>query len=542
MDLDTMKRLKAKSKSVAQMKPAVLPDSWASVPAEITDEWIRGQLAVSPNELEAFERGLVCDFAEANISDLLNDIYQKTLESIITPLGLGKIISAYDRLGGNVDTIHNARQMIGSKKFKEAYAARPEYDKARKAEYHTHKDYIDANKTISRQKKEGKQPDEYTGQTLSQNPSIKVNQDHVISTEEINRDAAVVLAGLDGIELANAESNRAPTHESINKSKKAKTMAEFVAYLEKGREERQKQIAEYKQKSELTDKERKELRKLEALESADAELMMQKDEAARKDYNSKINKAYYGGLKFYKDLGISSGLEGVKMGFQQAFGLLCVDLTNALLDEIIDIYRHGFVAGVQGESLMDSLKFRLRRVAVIVWADWKKLVAAFKDGAISGIISNVITTLINIFFTTAKNIVRIIREGVFVLYRAAKTILFAPKDMDLTEAWEAALKIIVAGVGTLGGIALDETLGKIFVSVPLLAPISSVLSSIIAGIATGTATSLALFALDAWDPFGARDLKKRRHIREKLDSIEKRLLHNREQLLQEFGLAEPSPA
>lgn len=527
--------LKKRSNVLSQMQASKRSTAWYSIPAEITDEWIREQLTVTPSELEAFNQGLLCDFAEARGVDLLDDIYKKTLESIIGPLGLGKFMGMYDRIGGNVDTIHNARKEIRSKKLEEAYEDRDEYDSDR---YHQDDGYTKANEQKSQQRQNGNLKDVYTGQTLSQNQ--KVDQDHVISAKEINDDPGRVLAELDGVGLANTDSNLVATDRSINRSKQAKSMAKFVAYLEKGRAKRQKDIANLKQKpeSELTEQERKKLKKLESLESADTELMMKVDEAARNAYNSKINKAYYSSGKFYKDLGVSSGLEGAKMGFQQAFGLLCVDLTNALFDEAVDVYRHGFVTGVEKENTLDAFKLRLRRVAASVWMNWKKLVAAFKDGTISGIISNVITTIINIFFTTAKNIVRLLREGTLVVYRAAKSLLFAPKDMDSSEAWDAALKIVVAGAGTLGGIALDEAIGKMFLSVPLLAPIAPTLSAIISGIVTGLATSVALFAIDKWDPFGARDLKKRRHIREKLGNIEAQLLSDREKLLQEFSVTE----
>jgi hypothetical protein len=457
-------------------------------------------------------------------------------------LGLGKFVSLYDRIGGNVDTVRNVRKGFSSDKFQKRYEARSDYDEKKSAEYHSDPRYTGRNRRMKDQKLAGNLPDAYTGKLISQNQDI--DQDHVISAKEINDDPGRVLAELDGQELANSPCNLVGTDRSINRSKKAKTMSEFKDYLKSTKEKRQKELTDLKSRAEkeLTDKERKKIKKLEALESANIELMEQVDTIARKENNKKINKKYYTSGKFYEDLGVSSALEGAKMGFQQAFGLLCVDLTNAIFDEIVDVCQNGFVAGFQTEYTMAALRLRLRRVAVTVWADWRKLVAAFKDGTISGIISNVITTIINTFFTTLKNLVRIIREGTFILFRAAKTILFAPKDKDLTEVWDAALKIIVAGAGTLGAIALDEALAKIFASLPLFAPIAPTLSGIISGIVTGISTSVALFLIDQWDPFGARDLQRRRHIRDKLQAVKNELQCNREMLLREFGLVEPGTA
>jgi hypothetical protein len=501
------------------------------------DEHIMDCLEVTQEEIREFEQNLGRGFAEANTQDLLIDCRKRTIENIIGPLGLGKFVSLYDRVGGNVDTIQNVRQTgadgkpIGTGKFQKDYDNNEEYDSTK---YHKDERYKKKNKEVSEQKNKGALDDSYTDKHVEQNQDTDL--DHVISAKEINDDPGRVLAGIDGVGLANSDSNLKATDKSINRSKKAKSMSEFIAYLDATREQRQKEIDELKDKQELTDKERKKLKKLIALESADKELMLKTDKEARDEYNSKINWAYYTSTKFYKDLGISSGVEGIKMGFQQSVGLLCTDLSNALFDEIVDMFRHGVVDGVHVQDTLSALKLRLRRVAVMVWSDWKNLTVAFKDGAVSGVISNVITTLINIFFTTAKNIVRIIREGTFVLFRAAKTIFLSPKNADPADIWDAAVKIIVTGAGTLGGIALEEALSKGLVSIPLIVPIASELSAVLSGILTGLATSVTLFAIEKWDPFGIRDVKKRRYIQEKLLEIGDKHISNLDALCLEYGI------
>jgi hypothetical protein len=88
---------------------ADLSNALSSVPHLITDSWLQAQLTVTPAEIDAFERGLVNDFAEVNFNDLLANCRKNIIDSIIKPLGLGKFVALYDRLGGNVDTIHNVR-------------------------------------------------------------------------------------------------------------------------------------------------------------------------------------------------------------------------------------------------------------------------------------------------------------------------------------------------------------------------------------------------------------------------------------------------
>lgn len=53
---------------------------------------------------------------------------------------------------------------------------------------------------------------------------------------------------------------------------------------------------------------------------------------------------------------------------------------------------------------------------------------AFKDGVIGGILSGITTTLLNIFLTTERMIVRLIREMWNNLVQAFKVLVFNPRD------------------------------------------------------------------------------------------------------------------
>jgi len=539
-----MKNMERKKNLAAKLNPAELSADFMSIPSNITAEWMQQQLTVTPAELAAFEQGLVQDFAEANFNDLFGSCRQKVIESIVNPLGLGKFMAMYDRVGGNVDTIHNARQIgedgkpIGTEKFKSRYdefVESEQYDHEQSVRYHSDNAYTESNRVLAKQKDKGTLNDAYSDENIGQNQ--KIDQDHIIAAKTIQNDPGRLLSKLDGVQLANADGNLVGTDRSINRSKGAKSTAEFVAWLEASREKRQATIAELKNRPELTEKEQKKLKKLEALESVDPQLMLEHGKKAEKEYNSKINKTYYGSAEFWGDTGKTSAVAGAKMGFQQALGFLLVDVSNALFDEIIESYRHGFMESVEADDKVDALKKRLKRVAKTACDNWKKIVVAFKDGAISGVLSNIITTLINTFLTTAKNIVRIIREGTFVLYRATKLLLFPPPDMSLTDVWDAVLRLIVAGAFTLGGIALEEAVAKVLTGVPIIAPIAGTLSVILVGILTGVSAAAALYGIDKWDPFGARDLKKRSHIRKQLEEKKDFHMANLDALCKVFDIA-----
>ena len=57
----------------------------------------------------------------------------------------------------------------------------------------------------------------------------RANLDHVVSAHEIHEDPGRILAGLDGVELANSPENLRYTNESLNKSKSDLTVEEFIA-------------------------------------------------------------------------------------------------------------------------------------------------------------------------------------------------------------------------------------------------------------------------------------------------------------------------
>lgn len=52
------------------------------------------------------------------------------------------------------------------------------------------------------------------------------------------------------------------------------------------------------------------------------------------------------------------------------------------------------------------------------------------------------------------------REGLFSLFRAAKTVLMRPEGTSRAEALNAGLKIAVSGAFVIGGVLLEEYLSK----------------------------------------------------------------------------------
>lgn len=486
------------------------------------------EIYVSNDEVQTYVKNIDNMFTESTINDLISECKDKTIEAIINPLGLGRIVALYDKVGGNVDTINNVRHGIwATEEEKRKYENREAYSPK---EYHGAPGYREKNRKIGEQKKAGRAVDAYTGELLDS--SSPTDLDHVISAFEIHNDRARVLAEVDGPTIANKDSNLQPTNPTANRSKKQKSMSEFIGYIDKQKEKLQTQIENLMNKDQLNENQAAELeklqKKLDALNSIDSNLTQKCDEYARKEYNKTLNTQYYTSKKFILNTAKTSAYEGLKMGVQQAFGLLLYDLTNALFDEIVNMWHNGIIH--DNDGWIHSLKTRFKRIGEKVITNWKNVVIAFRDGAFSGFLSNIITVFINIFATTAKNIVRIIREGTMVLVRTAKAVLFPEKNMTPREIWDNALKILVTGAITVGGVALQEAISKVMLSIPF----SNLLITICVGLVTGVSSAIALYALDKLDPFGAKDEKRRYAFYNKLQEDEKHLLEFQEKMYTKY--------
>ncbi|MDE7317853.1 MAG: hypothetical protein K2N12_09030 [Helicobacter sp.] len=154
---------------------------------------------------------------------MMQECKRSVIQSIVVPFGLGKIVAAYDNMGGNVDTVHNVRQGVyATEQAQKNYSQRGNYDSH---EYHSDDEYKRINKEQSTLRKDGKLTDYMTGEKVDRNE--KTDLDHVVAAKEIHDDRGRVLAGIEGVKLANTEINLKMTNATINRSKKSGFYGEF---------------------------------------------------------------------------------------------------------------------------------------------------------------------------------------------------------------------------------------------------------------------------------------------------------------------------
>lgn len=405
-----------------------------------------------------------------NVFDSLFREYERVVfESIITSFGLDFIVK--DRHGGDVDTIHNVRQIgkdslmeYKNKDNEKAYNERGEYNSN---DYHGKNPNFRAKKHDTRANAEnGVIKDEYTGKdiafTNSKNAPTdkKANLDHVLSAKNIHDDKGRVLAECDGTELANSSENLKFTNEHLNKSMGAD---EIPDYIEKH--------------PELSDETKKK--------------MTEAYEKSKKSYETKIAKAYYTNPKFIKDTAKAAGTLGVKMGLRQALGFFFANVWCAIREEFEK-------AGIKPNLNLDLGEF-FKAVGRGVQRGFEETMSIeglrkLLEGGISGILSSLTTTICNIFFTTAKNVVRIIRRSYSSIVQAAAVLFINPDNYLLGDRMIAVAKIIATGASVVvGGMVSNALEATPLAGIPV---IGDIVQSFLGSLVTGVMSCTLLLFLD----------------------------------------------
>ena len=394
--------------------------------------------------------------------DIYSNIFSQyehiIIQSLITSFGLDFLVR--DQHGGDVDTIHNVRQIDNDKQMhyknkrnEEAYNNRGEYNSKT---YHSHPNYINTNAKYSKQRKEGTLIDGYTGEKLD--PKISHDLDHIVSAKEIHEDRGRVLSGLKGEDLANdPETNLTPTNYHTNRSKGQKSMDEYL----------EKRGDEYTEEQQ--------------------ERMREKDRVARKAYNEKINRAYYTSPAFFKDTAKAAGKVGIAMGLRQALGLVFSEIWFAVRDEI----KQG---KEDGKALFNSIASGVKKGLENAKLKYKELWHKFIEGAVGGVLASLTTTLCNIFFTTAKNVVRIIRQSWASLVEATKILLFNPDFLPFGERFRAAAKIIATGASVVAGTMVGDLIAK--TGVGAIPVVGNIVQTFCGTLVTGILSCSLLYLLD----------------------------------------------
>lgn len=422
------------------------------------------------------------------VKDLLKQYEDVLIKSLITSFGLD-LLFVQDRHGGDVDTIYNVRAaQKGDTRFngyanqqnQVNYDLNGSYDKKKSSKYHSDPNYIARNREGSIQKKQGTLVDSYTGKRVARNDDIDL--DHVISAKEIQNDPGRVLAGLDGVSLANQSTNLQHTNRSVNRSKGAKTSQEFISLLDEKRAERQGRIIELHNQSELSDRDRKELNKLTQLESVDAKKMEKAEQVARENYEKQIAQEYYSSSRFLTDTVKASYKLGFNMGLRQALGIILAEVVLVVKKEIPHLIKK-IKDDFKLETFFKGISKIIKQAFNKVREKYKDIIQGFANGVLSGILASLVTTLINIFVTSAKHVVKIIRESLSTIVEALNILIINPKNLPYGEVLKSVAILLSTGVSVVLGTVVTEAMSKIpALNIPV---IGEVLTTFVGASVTG---------------------------------------------------------
>lgn len=314
--------------------------------------------------------------------------------------------------------------------------------------------YKDVNKAMKENQKNGNLKDEYTGKDLSQSDSA--NLDHVVARKELYENKRRRQANIQTEDLANKDENLKPTNESLNKSKNAKSMEDYLST----QEERKKSLTEQNEKankkideSNMTELEKqkdkeKNSKRLQDKLDADEERMRKADKEARKA----INKDIYKGVA--KETAKKAGKDAVKV--------MAIQALSSMLKEIVNALVRFFKSTTKSfKSFLDEMKNAVKNF----FAKISSFLQAGTYSAVGTIVTEIFGPVVSMF----KKLASFIKQGVSsfieaIRYLTNKENANKPFSIKVLEVG----KIISAGIMAGGALVLGEVFEKFLMSVPFM--------------------------------------------------------------------------
>jgi len=413
-------------------------------------------------------------FSKEDSVKLLDLCKDSVIDSITSQFGLASLfIDTKD--GGNVTTVNNFEKGITAneidKQRSDGYRNQ-NYQATRKKKYNP----VHNEQRVKYQSNNGIVTDEYTGRKIS---FKEANLDHIVPIKEIESNAKAHLAKTveERAKIACSNQNYAITSETANKSKGAKPMKKFVK-----------------------------THKAEEL-GIDKNVAMQKDTEARKYiYKENINPALI--KKYRNELLATGGKDAAKMMAYSALGIILRELTQTIFDEIRITFQE------RGKKTLKEIflcfKERIEIAVKNIRLKWKDILQGSFEAGLTAFLSNIVVFIINLFATTLKKIVSMIRAGFVSFCQAVKILANPPKNMDREEVNYQALKIVMAGLIGAGSLGLSAGIEKLLQGIPGLQPlmlspiplpngtqtVSDILSVILSGLAGGLVTAITFYFMD----------------------------------------------
>ena len=390
--------------------------------------------------------------------------------------------------GGNVTTIHNAQQKIYADK-KDEYD-RKTYTNTKNSKGQKFagdgKNSVGSNFTKSKMDKDGNVVDAYTGKIRQ---AKETSPDHIESISQFHKDGGFMLSDTKKADFATDEDNLALTGRDINTS-----------------------MRDYS-KEEWKDKKRENGKTNKEYFDIDEKLL---NEAVTKGKNTskKHLPTFTEKTKFYlTDVTRTGAREMVNAAKGAIFGILLKEISQIVISEIKIVFKN--FGNEKTSEIIKRLKGRLVDKFEELKNTWKDIVSDIFKISLSAFFSNLIIMVINIFATTLKNTVKIIRAGFSSICSAIRIMAYPPRHIEKDDVMYEASKILITGIIGATCLGLSESVSKFLLTVPglniilnlplheneetgevttLAEPTSIVLTSIIGGIMS----TVAVYYMDKY--------------------------------------------
>ena len=369
-----------------------------------------------------------------------------------------------DRDGGNVTTLHNFKKGITAARDEKAYK---EYNEKK-----NHYDRRPFNKVQSSYRdpiinSEEKIYSGYTGKELAHDKNSQL--EHIVSVGEVEKSPEynLFMTQEERIELVFSEENLTMLEGNINDSKDELPLLEWLDKIRPNGTGKGMTNAEFF--------------------GIDKEKAKALDKKARKMMKNKLNRARI--KKQGKEV-LETGFEvGLRLGKRELCGIIFAEFADAALrciQRILKRYKEGIL---KKKQLISEFKTALLETADNLLKKYKEIITKVLTSAGSGFLSNFLTFIINHFITTWKEVVTLLREGVYTLIHAAK-ILRSDEYETKKEKIDAVTNLILNAVTIYISSLIALSIQNQLVGVPFSDSFSQAIAAIVVGL---TATMIMYY-------------------------------------------------
>ncbi len=314
------------------------------------------------------------------------------------------------------------------------------------------------------------------------NKDVSTHLDHVISAAEIERNPKLNLG-------MTAEQRAKVTTDSVNltyissSANQSKGNQDLLVWANKPHGKTGKTNAEFY--------------------DLDMKLVTAEYDKAKKHVKKEGDKALFN--KQGKELLSTGAKDAMYVGAYAMLAPALIEVVQAVFREVRATFKN------KGNENLKEVVARFKTSLNQAFENIKnKFKDLFKDGigqAITAFLSNMVVFVINMFATTLKRFVKMIRAGFVSLVQAMKILANPPAGMPKEEVRYQAVKVLIAGLIGVLSLALAEAIEKLLLAIPGLQPlmlfplfgertVSDAIAVVLSSLVGGLVTTIVLYYMD----------------------------------------------